>query len=133
MKAAFHKDQPVGNKIFEILGRDPSQGISDLERERVNQVIKGLHCSSMYTGRLRNLKIEGLSQNSAANSRFEMAAGNSCSVQKYFRDKYEIDLQWVSILLILIRDVSQISQRQSAHLQRAWKSEFLSNRTNENQ
>lgn len=93
MKAAFHKDQGVLEKISEIIGKDPSRGISDFDRERSFQVMKYLDCYSTYTGRTRHLKIEGIHHDNPTKARFELKEGQTTTVLQYYKDKYNIDLK----------------------------------------
>ncbi|CAI2350072.1 unnamed protein product [Caenorhabditis sp. 36 PRJEB53466] len=104
MKAAFHKEQPVLNKIHDILRKDPSAGLSDADRDRVGAVIKGLDIFSNYTGRTRHLKIEGIHHDSPAKARFELKEGGSVTVQQYFQDKYNIALKYPNSNLLICKE-----------------------------
>ncbi|CCD72518.2 Piwi-like protein [Caenorhabditis elegans] len=104
MKAAFHKEQTVIQKLFEITGQDPSNGLSSMAREKATPVIKGLDCYSMYTSRKRHLRIVGIFHESATGTRFELPDGKTCSIAEYFRDKYSINLQYPKANLVVCKD-----------------------------
>uniref|UniRef100_A0A1I7UY37 PAZ domain-containing protein n=1 Tax=Caenorhabditis tropicalis TaxID=1561998 RepID=A0A1I7UY37_9PELO len=104
MKAAFHKEQNVVEKISSIIGKDCQNGISDYDREKAAQVIRGLDCFSTYTNRVRHLRVEGLHHDCAANSKFELPDGKSCTVQQYFQDKYKIQLKFPKVNLLICKE-----------------------------
>ncbi|CAI2339725.1 unnamed protein product [Caenorhabditis sp. 36 PRJEB53466] len=104
MKTAFHKVQPVLQKVYEILQKDPSNGISDFDKEKVVPVIRGLHCHTTYTDRPRHLRIEGIHHDNAMKARFELKEGGSCTVHKYFMDKYGVQLRYPNANLLICKD-----------------------------
>lgn len=104
MKAAFHKEQNVMEKISEILTKDSSNGLADYDREKAAQVIKGLDCYGTYSNRTRHLKIEGIHHDSAAKARFELSDGKHCTIQQYFSDKYKIQLKYPNANLLVCKE-----------------------------
>lgn len=104
MKAAFHKEQNVMEKIQQIINKDPSNGLADFDREKAAQVMKGLDCFGTYSNRTRHLKIEGLHHDCAAKARFELADGKSCTVQQYFLDKYKLPLKCPNANLLICKE-----------------------------
>lgn len=104
MKAAFHKEQTVIQKLFDITGQDPSNGLNNMTREKAAAVIKGLDCYSTYTNRKRHLRIEGIFHESATKTRFELPDGKTCSIAEYYADKYKISLQYPNANLVVCKD-----------------------------
>ncbi|KAF1770753.1 hypothetical protein GCK72_002576 [Caenorhabditis remanei] len=104
MKAAFHKEQNVAEKIYEITGREPSKTLNDFDREKASHVIKALDCYTTYSNRQRHLRIEGLHHDCAAKARFELPDGKSCTVQQYFQDKYNVQLKYPEGNLLICKE-----------------------------
>uniref|UniRef100_A0A1I7TAD0 PAZ domain-containing protein n=1 Tax=Caenorhabditis tropicalis TaxID=1561998 RepID=A0A1I7TAD0_9PELO len=104
MKVAFHKEQLVIEKMKETTNPNGvCNGINDIERVRCTAVIKGLDCYSNYTGRVVHLKIEGIYHEGARTTRFELQDGKAISVFDYFRDKYNVVLQYPDANLIVCK------------------------------
>ncbi|CAO4361922.1 unnamed protein product [Caenorhabditis nigoni] len=104
MKAAFHKEQNVLEKFSEIVNRDVSRGMSDNDRDKASQVIRGLDCYASYSNRTRHLRIEGIHQDCAAKARFELSDGKSSTVQQYYQEKYNIALKFPGANLLICKE-----------------------------
>uniref|UniRef100_A0A8R1DJI3 Piwi domain-containing protein n=1 Tax=Caenorhabditis japonica TaxID=281687 RepID=A0A8R1DJI3_CAEJA len=104
MKAAFHKEQTVVTKIYEILRKDPSNGLTDFEREKAFQVMKGLDVFSTYTGRTRHLKIEGIHHDCPSKAKFELKDGTTQTVEQYLASKYQIQLKYPNANLLICKE-----------------------------
>ncbi|CAP29169.2 Protein CBG09416 [Caenorhabditis briggsae] len=104
MKVAFHKEQPIIEKLQEVVTSDFSKGLKEGERERCVGVIKGLDCYSNYIGRLRHLKIEGIHHEGASKARFQLKDGNSSTVAEYFQSRWNITLKYPDVNLICCKE-----------------------------
>ncbi|CAL2029109.1 unnamed protein product [Caenorhabditis brenneri] len=104
MKAAFHLEQNVYDKCNHIVGKDVGNGMTDYDREKAAQVIKGLDCYTSHTNRVRHLRIDGIHHESARAARFELADGKHCTVQQYFQDKYKLTLKYPNANLLVCKE-----------------------------
>ncbi|CAP20513.2 Protein CBR-PPW-2 [Caenorhabditis briggsae] len=109
MKVAFHKEQPIIEKLQEVVTSDFSKGLKELDRERCAGVIKGLDCYSNYMGRLRHLKIEGIHHESASKARFQVKDGNSSTVADYFQSRWNITLKYPEVNLICCKEKGNVN------------------------
>ncbi|ULT89911.1 hypothetical protein L3Y34_008362 [Caenorhabditis briggsae] len=110
MKVAFHKEQPIIEKLQEVVTSDFSKGLKEGERERCVGVIKGLDCYSNYIGRLRHLKIEGIHHEGASKARFQLKDG-----------KRNVNFYPMELIYISPNQRVKISQQTSAQSQRTTK------------
>ncbi|KAF1761787.1 hypothetical protein GCK72_010043 [Caenorhabditis remanei] len=104
MKVAFHKEQPLNEKIREIISKNFTDCISDFERERCVAVIKGLDCYTTHAKRVRHLTIEGIHHEGARKSRFQLKDGGASTVAEYFRDHYKIELRYPNANLVVCKE-----------------------------
>nr|pir hypothetical protein C06A1.4 - Caenorhabditis elegans [Caenorhabditis elegans] len=109
MKVAFHKNQPILDKLKEITTQPVEHGLKGPEKDRCAAVIKGLDCYSTYGGRERHHKIEGIHHEGAGNARFQLNDGGSCTVAQYFEDVYNITLRYPGANLIVSKERGNIN------------------------
>ncbi|CAI2355287.1 unnamed protein product [Caenorhabditis sp. 36 PRJEB53466] len=104
IKVAFHREQFVSDKIMEILCKEQKELLRDGDKDRLVPIIKGLDCHSTYTGRTRHLQIDGIHKGNAKNSQFELKSGQSITVQEYMKEKYNINLAYPELNLLICKD-----------------------------
>uniref|UniRef100_A0A1I7UVC8 PAZ domain-containing protein n=1 Tax=Caenorhabditis tropicalis TaxID=1561998 RepID=A0A1I7UVC8_9PELO len=109
MKVAFHKEQPLNEKLNEVCSRILGDKFNEYDRERCVGVIKGLDVYTTYLGRRRHLKIEGLHHEGAETSRFRVSDSDKPTVKEYFFNKYGITLKHPKASLILCKERGQVN------------------------
>src|SRR3954462_9639811 len=90
---AFYQRGPLIQMVVKILGRrspdDLRRGLSDRDREKVKNFIRGLKISDNHrTGNRRKFKVEGLTLYPASQTMFDRDDGSNIGVVSYFQNTY---------------------------------------------
>lgn len=104
MKVAFHKEQPLADKLLEVgTGCNLQSPFNTFDKEKINGVIKGLDCYTTHGTRRQHVKIDGLYHESPTTARFEIENKGTCTVKDYFLSKYNVTLQYPNANLIVCK------------------------------
>ncbi|CAB3408659.1 unnamed protein product [Caenorhabditis bovis] len=104
MKAAFHVEDTIANKVSSILNLREPVLIRDSQMDIATNVIKGLDCYSTYTGKKRHLVVQGLHHANSRQARFELKDGGSTTVYDYFKTKYNVPIKYPDLNLVLAKE-----------------------------
>ncbi|PWA91147.1 PAZ domain-containing protein [Artemisia annua] len=94
---AFYEEKLVSDFVGEFLGRDISRPLSDQERIKVKRALRGVRVEVHRKDYMRRYKVQAVTAQPISQLSFVDETGVTKTVVQYFREKYNVQLRFVSL------------------------------------